>query len=103
LHGILADLDAWVGFFPSSPQQGVKYKLCYLDFFGGLYISHEKLPKDGKVLSHWGLRSKVLHRPLTDLSAWWDSAPQANSRMSNINFDIQNVVLFLAGGAINIP
>jgi hypothetical protein len=26
--------------------------------------------------------------PLTDISAWWVSAPQAHSRVSNINFDI---------------
>ena len=26
--------------------------------------------KDGKVLSHVGFKSKVLHKPLTDLSAW---------------------------------
>jgi len=28
------------------------------------------MPKDGKVLSHSGFRSKVLHAPSTDLSAW---------------------------------
>ena len=37
---------------------------------GGLCISHEKLPKDGKVLSHTGFRSNFLLGPLTDLSAW---------------------------------
>jgi hypothetical protein len=34
-----------------------------------LYISHEKLPKDGKVLCHLEINSKVLTGPLTDLSA----------------------------------
>jgi hypothetical protein len=37
---------------------------------GTLYIFHEKLPKDGKVLFHSGFMSKVLPGPLTDLSAW---------------------------------
>jgi hypothetical protein len=49
-------------------------------FFGGtLLISHEKLPKDGKVLSHLGFKSKVMPGPLTDLSAWmgfFTSSPQ---------------------------
>jgi hypothetical protein len=37
---------------------------------GTLYISHAKLPKHGKVLSHSGLNSKVFPGPLADLSAW---------------------------------
>ena len=36
---------------------------------GTLYISHEKLPKDGTVLCHLGFKSKVLPGTLTDLSA----------------------------------
>jgi hypothetical protein len=36
---------------------------------GILYISHEKLPKDGKVLCHSGFKSNVLPGPLIDLSA----------------------------------
>jgi hypothetical protein len=32
--------------------------------------SHKKYIKDGKVLDHLGLKSKVLPGPLTDLSAW---------------------------------
>jgi hypothetical protein len=61
-------------------------------FCGGrksLLISHEKYIKDGKVLAHLGLKSKVLPGPLTDLSAWVFSAPQAHSRVSNINLDMQ--------------
>jgi hypothetical protein len=50
---------------------------------GSLLISHEKYIKDGKVLDHLGLRSKVLPGPLTDVSAWVDFC-----RVSNINFDI---------------
>ena len=34
-----------------------------------LYISHEKLSKDGKVLCHFQFMSKVLPGPLSDLSA----------------------------------
>jgi hypothetical protein len=37
--------------------------------FGGLYISHEQLQKDGKVLFYMGFKSKVLPESLTDLSA----------------------------------
>jgi hypothetical protein len=36
---------------------------------GALYISHEKLPNDGKVLCHLEFKSKVLPGPLTDLCA----------------------------------
>jgi hypothetical protein len=38
-------------------------------FGGTLYISHEKLQKDGEVLCHLGFTSKVLPGPLTDLYA----------------------------------
>jgi hypothetical protein len=37
---------------------------------GSLLISHEKYIKDGKVLVHLGIKSKLLPGPLTDLSAW---------------------------------
>jgi hypothetical protein len=36
---------------------------------GSLSIFHEKYIKDGKVLDHLGLRSKVFTGPLTDLCA----------------------------------
>jgi len=61
--------------------------------FWGLYISHEKLPKDGKVLSHSGFKSKIFSGPLTDLITLVDSVPQAHSRISNINF-----VIWILGG-----
>ena len=40
LYEPLTDLSFLVGFCTSSPQQGVKYQLWYLDFFGGnpIYI-----------------------------------------------------------------
>ena len=47
--------------------------------WGTLKISHEKLTKDGKVLSHLGCMSKVLTGPLTDISAcvgFCTSSPQ---------------------------
>jgi hypothetical protein len=53
-----------------------------------------KLPKDGKVLSHLGLKSKKLLGPSTNLSAWWDFAPHPLSRVSNVNF----VILPFLGG-----
>ena len=58
--------------------------------FGGctLFISHEKLQKDGKVLCHLGFRSTVLTVSLAIISASVGYAPQAQSRVSNINFDI---------------
>ena len=36
---------------------------------GTVYISHEQLPKDGKILCNLGFKSKVLPGTLTDLSA----------------------------------
>jgi hypothetical protein len=45
--------------------------IYYFDIWiwGKLYISHEKLPKDGKVLCHLRFMSKVLPGPLTDVNA----------------------------------
>ena len=49
---------------------GCQISTLIFGFGGGtLYIFHEKLPKDGKVLCHSGFMSKVLPGPLTDLSA----------------------------------
>jgi hypothetical protein len=81
-----------------KPTAGCQISTLIFGFGGTLCISHEKLPKDGKVLCHLGLRSKVLPGPLTDLVHRWDNAPEANSRASNINFDIWNW-----GDPINIP
>ena len=39
VSGPLTDVRAWVGFCTSSPQQGVKYQLCYLNFFCGRRVS----------------------------------------------------------------
>jgi hypothetical protein len=39
------------------------------EFEETLYISHDKLPKDGKVLCHLGFRSNVFPGSLIDLSA----------------------------------
>jgi hypothetical protein len=53
-----------------KPTAGCQISTLIFGFGEGtLYISHEKLPKDGKVLCHLGFKSKVLPGPLTDLSA----------------------------------
>ena len=53
-----------------KPTAGCQISTLIFGFGGGtLCISHEKLPKDGKVLCLLGLKSKVLPGPLTDLSA----------------------------------
>jgi len=66
LPGPLTDLRVWVGFCNSSPQQGVKYQLWYLDYGGRnpIYIPW-KCQRTAL-----GIISKVLHAPSTDLSAW---------------------------------
>jgi hypothetical protein len=55
----LTDLSVWVGFCTSSPQQGVKYQLWYLNFFfveGGLYTYPMKnILRTAKFLPTWGL------------------------------------------------
>ena len=55
-----------------KPTAGCQISTLIFGFGGGgtLYIFHEKLPKDGKVLCHSGFMSKVLPGPLTDLSAY---------------------------------
>jgi hypothetical protein len=62
-------MPGWV----SAPQShsrvlniSLKFDFCYGG--GTLLISHEKYIKDGKVLDHLGIKSKVLPGPLTDLS-----------------------------------
>ena len=47
-----------------------------------------KLSKDGKVLSHFGFKSKVLPGPLTDLSAWVGFCTSRPQQGVKINFDI---------------
>jgi hypothetical protein len=52
-----------------KPTAGCQKSTLIFGFEGTLYIFHEKIPKDGKVLFHSGFMSKVLPGPLTDLSA----------------------------------
>jgi hypothetical protein len=52
-----------------KPTAGCQISTLIFGFGGTLYIFHEKLPKDGKVLFYTGLMSKVLPGPLTDFSA----------------------------------
>jgi hypothetical protein len=53
-----------------KPTAGCQISTLIFGFGGGetLYISHETLPKDGKVLCHLRFNSKVLPGPLADLS-----------------------------------
>jgi hypothetical protein len=53
-----------------KPTAGCQISNLIFGFGGTLYIFHEKLPKDGRVLFHSGFMSKVLLGPLTDFSAW---------------------------------
>jgi hypothetical protein len=52
-----------------KPTAGCQISTLIFGFGGTLYITHEILPKDGKVLCHVGFKSKVLLGPLTDLGA----------------------------------
>ena len=52
-----------------KPTAGCQISTLIFGLGGTLCISHKKVPKDGKVLSHLGFKSKVLPGPLTDLSA----------------------------------
>ena len=64
--------------------------------------SHKKYIKDGKVLDHLGLKSKVLPGPLTDLSAWvgfCTSSPQ-----QGVKYQLYYFYFFLwRRVSINIP
>jgi hypothetical protein len=62
-----------------KPTVGCQISTLIFGFGGTVYISHETLPKDGKVLCHLGIKSKVFPGPLTDLNAWvgfCNSSPQ---------------------------
>ena len=52
-----------------KPTAGYLISTLIFGFEGTLYISHDKLPKDGKVFCHLGFRSKVLTGSLSDLNA----------------------------------
>jgi hypothetical protein len=55
---------------------------------GTLYISQEKIPKDGKVLCHSWFKSKVLPGPLTDkcLGGIMHLKPTAGCQISTLIF-----------------
>jgi hypothetical protein len=52
-----------------KPTAGCHILTLIFGFGGTLYISHDKLQKDGKVLYHLELNSKTLPGALTDLTA----------------------------------
>jgi hypothetical protein len=63
------------------------------------------LPKDGKVLSNFGFKSKVLPRRLTELSAWvgfYTSSPQQGVKYQLSYFDlVVGVYKYLYGPPVN--
>jgi len=67
----LTDLSAWWDYAPQaySRLSNINFDI-WICFEGGLKITHKKISKDDKVLFHLEFKSKVLPRPLTDLSAW---------------------------------
>ena len=75
-----------------------------MDLVGGepYEYSHEKLPKNGKILSHLGFSSKILPGPLTDLSAWGEGGGFCTSSpKKGVKYQLSS--LDFLGGAINIP
>jgi len=81
----LTDLSACLRSCTSSPQQCVK---CQLRYWEGASINIPCKITKGKVFAHLEFNSKECPWILTDLSAWWDSAPHTHNRMSNSNFNI---------------
>ena len=80
LPGPLTGVSAMGGIMHLKPTAVCQISTLIFGFLGGtLWISHEKLPKNGKVLSHLEFKWKVLPGPSTDLSAWvvfYTSSPQ---------------------------
>jgi hypothetical protein len=71
----LSQLKAWEIhlFLHLKPTAGCQMSTLIFDFLlwrRSLWKSHEKYIKDGKVLAHLGIQSKIWPWPLTDLSAW---------------------------------
>jgi hypothetical protein len=50
---------AKVGFYTSSPQQGVKYQLLLKKKYLGISLNITWKISDGKVLAHMGIKSKA--------------------------------------------
>ena len=65
-------------------------------FWGGLWISHEKLPKDGNILSHFGFFSKILPGPLTEWIAWVGFS--TSSARQGVKYQLWYLDYFLGGG-----
>jgi hypothetical protein len=80
-----------------KPTAGCQISTLIFGFGGGgvgtLCISHDKLLKDGKVLCHLGIRSKVLPGPLTDISGIMHLNPTAGCQISTLIFEF--------GGTLN--
>ena len=69
LPGPLTDISVLGGIMHLKPTAGCQISTLIFGFGGTLCISHEKLPKIGKVLSHLEFKSEVLPWPLIDLNA----------------------------------
>jgi hypothetical protein len=78
LPGILAHLSAWMGIHSVKFQSNLKR--------AAPLIYPIQFPR-AKFLST-SFSSNVLPVPLAHLSAWWDYAPETQSRVSNVNFDM---------------
>ena len=99
LLGPLTDLSAWVLLCTSSPQQGVKYHLWYLDLVGDPINIPWKIVEGRQSSFTLGFISKVLSESFNDFSAlvgFCTSSPQQDVKY-------QLWYLELGGGAINIP
>ena len=88
--GALNWLKCLGGILHLKPTAGCQISTLLFGFvLGILCISHEKMTKNSKVLSHLRFNSRVLPEPLTDIGAWVAFCTfQAHSRLSNIYFDI---------------
>jgi hypothetical protein len=104
LSGPLTDWRAWVGFCTLSPQQSIEYQLWYLIVFvEGVFYEYpmKNILRTAKFLPSWGFNQRhCLGLYLTEVPGWV-SAPQAHSRVSNINLDIW--IFFCAGGLYEYP
>ena len=90
----------WMEFCTSSPQQGVKYQLWYLNWRGDLYISHEQLQMDGKILAHLRHTSKVLPETLNDLSTWVGIC--TSSSQQHVKYRLWYLDFCLGGGGMGV-
>ena len=79
-------MSVWI-FAPQAYSRVSNINIDIWNYFGGtLYISDGKLATDGKVLSHLGFMSMVLHTPFTDVNAW--SGIYTSSQQQGVKYQI---------------